>query len=277
MGADIIPGIMDSVVRNDVILAAGAIVCRETDAGPQVALVHRRRYGDWTLPKGKLNPGESFSEAATREVYEETGCNGALGEYVGAIGYEVGEKPKAVLFWRMSPSDQNAAIDQEEVIETRWMNFADAINQLSHGQERELLRKLAGTHARPYQGLEDLPLKRRGRKWSWSRGERAYARLLREFEAFRVELAFAEQRGARKEIAWADAAKDQLRNVERYLSTRDIEGGWYCLHAARRLALFGLNDEEIKIRAQALREETQKLSSWRAQAISGLLDDAQGE
>ena len=240
-------------------------------------MVHRRRHGDWTLPKGKLNPGECFPEAAIREVREETGCVGQLGEYIGAIGYEVDLAPKVVLFWRMSASGENALTDHEEVAETRWMSVPDAIDQLSHSHERDLLRGVSVVGDRTYQKPKDLLLKSWSRRWSWSRGGRAYARLLREFEAFRVELAFLEQRSHREDSSWVGAAKDQLDNVHRYLQTRDIEGGWYCLHAAQRLALFGLNGSEIKNRAQILRGESRKISSWRALAMNDLLDVARGE
>src|ERR1700674_1290382 len=87
---------------NSVIQAAGGVLHRETSSGDEVLIVHRKRYGDWTLPKGKLKPGESFTEAALREVEEETGCSVHLDEYLGAIGYSVGELAKVVLFWRMS-------------------------------------------------------------------------------------------------------------------------------------------------------------------------------
>ena len=59
---------------SDLIEAAGGVVVRDG----QVALVHRPRYDDWTLPKGKLDPGESFEEAALREVEEETGLRAHL-------------------------------------------------------------------------------------------------------------------------------------------------------------------------------------------------------
>jgi 8-oxo-dGTP pyrophosphatase MutT (NUDIX family) len=261
-----------SSYNESVILAAGAIIER---AGREVMLVHRRRYDDWTLPKGKVRPDETFAEAAIREVREETGCVGQLSEYLGAIGYKTEAGPKVVLFWRMLPSEQTSITDREEVLESKWTPLVEAIRQLSYHQEKDLLRRFAGINERAEGAVKSTRSRRIG--WSWFRGERSYARLAWEFEAFCVELEFLQKRASSKDAAWADAAGEQLRNVRRYLDAKDIEGGWYCLHAAQRLALYGLRDTEIEDRGRILRRESQKISSWRSQAINSLLDDVKGE
>ena len=99
-------------------------------------VVHRKRYGDWTLPKGKLQPGESFIAAALREVEEETGCVVIPGRYLGAIGYAVNGIPKTVLFWRMSLVEQKEIEDHEEVAEVVWLPLAAAVQRLTHPDER---------------------------------------------------------------------------------------------------------------------------------------------
>jgi 8-oxo-dGTP pyrophosphatase MutT (NUDIX family) len=120
-----------------VILAAGGVLCRQTSAGgDEILVVHRKRYGDWTLPKGKLKPGESFAAAALREVAEETGCKARFEDYLGAIGYAVKGVPKAVLFWRMSLIEQHEIADHEEVAEVLWMPAKAAIQRLTHPDER---------------------------------------------------------------------------------------------------------------------------------------------
>jgi len=95
--------------------------------------------------------------------------------------------------------------------------------------------------------------------------------LLREAEAFRVELGFLERRNLRSDNSWAAAAHEQLNNVQRCLESNDVEGGWFCLHAAQRYAVFGMNQTELANRAYILREEASKISSWRGEAIDNLL------
>src|SRR4029077_4653115 len=114
-----------------VILAAGGILCRHALQGDEILVVHRKRYGDWTLPKGKVKPGESFVAAALREVQEETGCVARVEEYLGAIGYLANGVPKAVLFWRMSPIEQREIEDHAEVAEVLWMPVATAAQCLN--------------------------------------------------------------------------------------------------------------------------------------------------
>ena len=79
------------------IRAAGAVLHRDG----RVAVVHRPQYDDWTLPKGKLDPGEDEPEAAMREVEEETGHVGAIEHDLGTIGYDVVAHATA----RTSPSN----------------------------------------------------------------------------------------------------------------------------------------------------------------------------
>jgi 8-oxo-dGTP diphosphatase len=100
--------------------------------------------------------------------------------------------------------------------------------------------------------------------------ERVRDRLLRESEAFRVELAFLERRSA-GDKSWASAAHQQIENVLRCLETNDIEGGLFGLHAAQRFAVYGLNKNELITRAYILREEALKISSWRGEAMDNLL------
>jgi hypothetical protein len=94
---------------------------------------------------------------------------------------------------------------------------------------------------------------------------------LREAESFRVELGFLERRNSHSDNAWAVAALEQLNGVQRCLERDDIEGGRFCLHAAQRYAVFGMNQSELANQAYILREEALKISSWRGDAIDRLL------
>src|SRR5919107_5109381 len=79
--------------------AAGGVVRRDGAGGPELALVHRPRYDDWSFPKGKLDPDETLPFAAAREVTEETGQRVRLGPVLGDVHYRVPEGDKLVRYW----------------------------------------------------------------------------------------------------------------------------------------------------------------------------------
>ena len=84
------------------VLAAGGVVVRDDGDGPKALVIHRPKYKDWSLPKGKLDPGESFEQAAVREVMEETGFTTELLEPLGEISYRDRKaRPKLVRYWLM--------------------------------------------------------------------------------------------------------------------------------------------------------------------------------
>ncbi|MFC4856496.1 NUDIX hydrolase [Actinophytocola glycyrrhizae] len=120
------------------VAAAGAVVWRPRDGAVEVALVHRLRYDDWTLPKGKLEAGESVRAAAYREVREETGARVSLGRFLGRTRYRVGTDHKVVDYFAARYLD-GAFVPSEEVAELRWMPVADAAGQLSHDRDRPVL------------------------------------------------------------------------------------------------------------------------------------------
>src|SRR5262249_27831063 len=137
-----------------VVRAAGGIVLRNTPYGEEVMIVYRKRYQEWTLPKGKLKEGESFQEAAVREVQEETGCSCQLGSYVGTISYARQDVPKVVMFWRMSVLEEDSPADTDEITRAVWLPVSAAVQRLTHAQERSLLARLGAT-ARPAPGSPD--------------------------------------------------------------------------------------------------------------------------
>ena len=107
----------------------------------KVLLVHRPRYDDWSLPKGKLDDGESFEQAAIREVLEETGYACVLGEPLGTTRYESRGRPKEVRWFAMEPAGDPVAHD-DEVDEVRWVTRADASALQTYERDRELLNRL---------------------------------------------------------------------------------------------------------------------------------------
>jgi 8-oxo-dGTP diphosphatase len=124
------------------IRAAGGLLWRASDHGRQILIVHRRRYDDWTLPKGKLEKGESWEEAALREVEEETGCPASIDQFAGILSYTLGGRPKVVLFFHMSPLGKCKDFPMGsgmEVDASQWVTIHEAVQILSYEAERNLL------------------------------------------------------------------------------------------------------------------------------------------
>ena len=112
-----------------------------------VLLVHRPRYDDWTFPKGKLDPGESFEDAAVREVEEETGVRCSLDRELASTRYKVGDRPKLVRYWLMTPETENPFEPNDETDDLRWLAPEDAKGLLTYARDRELLSVAVGDSA----------------------------------------------------------------------------------------------------------------------------------
>jgi len=133
--------------------AAGGVVARKTPDGVEVAVVHRPRYDDWSLPKGKLRPNEAWEEAALREIEEETGLRCELGEELPPSRYRDRKgRRKLVRWWSMRPLDGEFA-PNDEVDELRWLPVAEAAELLDYEQDRELVRGLGGRAGTPSSDL----------------------------------------------------------------------------------------------------------------------------
>jgi 8-oxo-dGTP diphosphatase len=122
----------------DEIRAAGGVVVRDG----RVAIVHRPRYDDWSLPKGKLDPGEDWEEAALREVEEETGLRCRLEDELEPSHYISKGKPKTVRWWRMGVVEDLGTDPDAEVDELRWVTPGEALILLDYEHDRNLIRSL---------------------------------------------------------------------------------------------------------------------------------------
>lgn len=124
--------------------AAGGLLWRRGQAGLEIVIVHRSRYDDWSLPKGKLRPGESWKEAALREVREETGFTPRILSFAGAVAYETAKGPKLVRYWNMMACPEKSADpDSGEVAGVVWLQPAAAVRRLSYALERAIVETWA--------------------------------------------------------------------------------------------------------------------------------------
>jgi 8-oxo-dGTP diphosphatase len=124
--------------------ASGGVVWRRGERGLEVVVVHRPRYDDWSLPKGKLDPGEGWEQAALREVEEEVGLRCRLGDELPAVGYTDHKgRDKVVRYWLMEPEGDPPFEPNEEVDEMRWLTPDEAGGALSYPRDGELVRAAA--------------------------------------------------------------------------------------------------------------------------------------
>jgi 8-oxo-(d)GTP phosphatase len=131
---------MEPAPADNIVRAAGAVLVD----GERLALVHRPRYDDWTLPKGKHQPGEDDTAAALREVLEETGFHGRIERDLGVVRYTVEKHgavlPKVVRYYVMRVA--NGAFERsDEVDELRWVTREQAAQLLTYERDREVLAR----------------------------------------------------------------------------------------------------------------------------------------
>ncbi|TCO43453.1 8-oxo-dGTP diphosphatase [Kribbella antiqua] len=128
------------------VIAAGGVVWRERRGARQVLLVHRPRYDDWSLPKGKLNPHEHVLVGARREIEEETGHQVVLGPPLGVQRYSVrkngGTAQKLVHYWSATSVDGSDFQPNDEVDEIAWLPLEKARTKLSYPRDVDILDQL---------------------------------------------------------------------------------------------------------------------------------------
>jgi 8-oxo-dGTP diphosphatase len=118
--------------------AAGGVVI---DGDGRVLVVHRPRYDDWSLPKGKLDDGETSEAAALREVEEETGWRCELGAELPRLRYEVKGRLKEVRWWVMRPLSEAPPEERDdEVDELVWLEPDEAAARMTYPHDAELIR-----------------------------------------------------------------------------------------------------------------------------------------
>jgi 8-oxo-dGTP diphosphatase len=136
--------LVTSMSERAVVRAAGGVIVRQTgDQEPEILLIHRSRHDDWTLPKGKLEPGESYQACALREVAEETGLRCLLGDELPQTSHvDRKGRLKIVRYFVMRPIvGEPEARDDVDLV--RWLPVARALRLLSYDYDRALLRASA--------------------------------------------------------------------------------------------------------------------------------------
>ena len=232
---------------------AGGIVWREAPEGARVALIHRPRQADWSLPKGRIDEGESWEEAAVREVEEETACEARITSFAGAAIYVPRRVPRLVLYWNMALQREGRFEAGREVDEVLWVATGEALERLDQESERRLVRRAASRAASgaalaaPFGAPAELAAAR--------------AEIVRRVLALSTEDGGA---GLGPALELLDVAEDAFaRGAAREGSALVAE--------ARRLSLLSLEEPELSLRARALREESRALSPWQRRAIRKLL------
>ncbi|HET9898042.1 MAG TPA: NUDIX domain-containing protein [Streptosporangiaceae bacterium] len=136
---------MPEASGDDQIRAAGALAWRPGPSGPQLALVHRPKYDDWSYPKGKSEPGEHPLMTAIREVAEETGLRVVIGRSLRPSVYEVGGRPKYVRYWVARVTGSAGFMPGHEVDQLDWADAAEVASRLSYQRDVALLDEF-GSH-----------------------------------------------------------------------------------------------------------------------------------
>ena len=130
------------------IMASGAVLWRPGDEGPEVALVHRPKYDDWSFPKGKAKDGEHVLHTAVREVWEETGVWPVLGRRLSSLEYEKDRRRKHVDYWVASAQGDDVNPEGDftsggEIDRVEWLPMHEAEERLSYEHDVGLLREFS--------------------------------------------------------------------------------------------------------------------------------------
>lgn len=137
----------DPAAAGHVRAAGGVVWRRSADGSLLILLVHRPRWDDWSLPKGKCEEGESDTSCALREIEEETGYTCRLGAELPSTSYrDHRSRPKIVRYWAMEPiAGDGAFTPNAEIDEIRWLPVPQAVKLLSYAHDRSVVQALASS------------------------------------------------------------------------------------------------------------------------------------
>lgn len=128
---------------SELVTASGGLVFRPTSDGYEVLVVHRPKYDDWSLPKGKEDPGETAEQAAVREVEEETGYRSRIVTPLADVEYRLSDgRDKRVRYFAMRPVAETGFDPDDEVDEVRWVSLDEAPTLLTYQRDRQLVESV---------------------------------------------------------------------------------------------------------------------------------------
>lgn len=132
---------------SSVIVAAGAVVWRKSPKGvTEVAIIHRPKYDDYSLPKGKIEPNEALISCAFREVFEETNLTTQFGPFLGEVEYFSPDGLKRVSYWSAkSIGEENIFKPNNEVDKLIWSPLSKAIDKLTSETDKEIIGRFVNT------------------------------------------------------------------------------------------------------------------------------------
>lgn len=169
---------------SEVVRAAGAVVWRERAGRLEVALIHRPKYGDWSWPKGKLDPGEEVAAAAVREVAEESGHQVVLGVPLPSLRYQMPDgRTKLVRYWAARAVEDDPCLrarppiepaDLTEIDDVVWVSSRTAAQTLTSRMDHGPLDAVSDLHARGRLDTRVTAVMRHGQAMSrsaWEGGE----------------------------------------------------------------------------------------------------------
>lgn len=162
-----------------IVVAAGALLWRRENGVLKVLVIHRDRYDDWSWPKGKLDKGEAISEAAVREIREETGLSVTLGVKLYELEYKLDTgNRKVVHYWAAEVNDKALAaqnfVPDEEVASLEWLTVPEAKKRLTYKHDIDPLKLLQSLDESNQLETKPLIVLRHAKatpRADWSRGE----------------------------------------------------------------------------------------------------------
>lgn len=249
--------------------AAGGIVERRVEGRLEIAVIHRPRYDDWSLPKGKTESGETLIETAIREVKEETMHRVAVEGFAGAIHYVASGVPKILLNWRMSLLEILQGPESDEVDKVVWLTPSEAVAKISYAQQRNSINDL----------YKENTIDCRKSKWDTLRALKTlllendrYRRLEAAIYIFQVDLgAEVNQEVALDNVSALETCRSLLQSSKVCLGKGQIDEGWRFLTAAQANQALILSESRSATLIASLTNEMEKLNPWRKRTIEALI------